>query len=246
MAYKSLDNILNEDSETEAELRPATPEAAEETGVTPQPEPEPAGEADAGPPPAEDARKAGLEAGIAAERKKRQEIEAQLEALRREMQAKPQEPAVPPPSIWEDEQGAFQHFGGQVVNQAVQQATFMANLNMSEMMARQANPDFEEVKAEFLQMMQENPVLQQQALSDPHPWQKAYQIAKNARTMQELGATDIQTLEAKIREQVMAEMQAQAPAATPHIPPSLSSTRSVSSRNGPAWSGPPALGDLLR
>lgn len=242
MAYRSLDNILNEDSETEA-AEVQTPQA-EETGVTPQPEPEQAEEVEAGPPPADDAQK-GLQAALSAERKKRQEIEAQVEALRREMQAKPQEPAAPPPSIWEDEQGAFQHFGGQVVSQAVQQATLNARLDMSEMMARQANPDFEEMKAEFVKMMQDNPVLQQQALGDPHPWQKAYQIAKNARTMQELGATDIQTLEAKIREQILAENQAVQPAA-PRIPPSLSTTRSVASRSGPAWSGPPPLGDLLK
>lgn len=242
MAYRSLDNILNEDSETEA-AEVQTPQA-EETGVTPQSEPEQAEEAEAGPPPADDAQK-GLQAALAAERKKRQETEALLETLRREAQAKPQEPAAPPPSIWEDEQGAFQHFGGQVVSQAVQQATLNARLDMSEMMARQANPDFEEMKAEFVKMMQDNPVLQQQALSDPHPWQKAYQIAKNARTMQELGATDIQTLEAKIREQILAENQAVQPAA-PRIPPSLSTTRSVASRSGPAWSGPPPLGDLLK
>jgi hypothetical protein len=243
MAYRSLDNILNEDSETSVEIKPAQAETPQ-TGVEPQPEPQEAEEADAGPPPADDAQK-GLQAALSAERKKRQEIEAQVEALRREMQAKPAEPAPPAPSIWEDEQGAFQHFGGQVVNQAVQQATLNARLDMSEMLARQANPDFEDIKAEFLAMAQANPVLQQQALNDPHPWQKAYQIAKNARTMQELGATDLQTLEAKIREQIMAEQQAQQPAA-PRIPVSLSTTRSVSSRSGPAWSGPPPLGDLLK
>ena len=248
MAYRSLDNILNDDSETTAEIRPATPEAPQETGEQPQPEPDQGEVTDAGPPPAEDARSKGLEAAAAAERRKRQEAEAQIEALRREIeQARaPKEPAPPPPSIWEDEHGAFQHFGGQVVSQAVQQATFNAKLDMSEMMARQANPDFDEMKAEFVRMMQENPVLQQQALSDPHPWQKAYQIAKNARAMQELGATDIQTLEAKLREQIMAEMQATPPVEAPRIPPSLSTTRSVSSRNGPAWSGPPALGDILK
>jgi hypothetical protein len=245
MAYKSLDNILNDESDTTAELRPAMPEPAVETGDTPQPEPAQATEVDAGTPPAEDARKAGLEAGIAAERKKRQDAEALVEQLRREAEAKTKEPPAPAPSIWEDEQGAFQHFGGQVVNQAVQQATFNARLDMSEMMARQANPDFEDMKAEFLQMAQQNPVIAQQALADAHPWQKAYQIAKNARTMNELGATDIQSLEAKIREQVMAEMQAQTPAA-PRIPPSLSTSRNVSSRNGPPWSGPPSLGELLK
>lgn len=243
MAYRSLDNILNEDSETSVEIKPAEAETPQ-TGVEPQPEPSQAEEVEAGPPPADDAQK-GLQAALSAERKKRQEIEAQVEALRREMQAKPAEPEQPPPSMWEDDQAWQQHFGGQVVSQAVQQATLNARLDMSEMMARQANPDFEDIKAEFLAMAQANPLIAQQALSDPHPWQKAYQIAKNARTMQELGATDIQTLEAKIREQILAEQQAQQPAA-PRIPPSLSSTRSVSSRNGPAWSGPPSLGDLLK
>lgn len=242
MAYRSLDNILSDESETSVEIKPAEAETPQ-TGVEPQPEPSEAEEAEAGPPPADDAQK-GLQAALSAERKKRQEIEAQVESLRREMQAKPAEPAQPPPSLWEDDQAWQQHFGGQVVSQAVQQATLNARLDMSEMMARQANPDFEEMKAEFVKMMQENPVLQQQALGDPHPWQKAYQIAKNARTMQELGATDIQTLEAKIRDQIMAEMQAQ-PAAT-RIPPSLSTTRNVSSRNGPAWTGPKPLGDLLK
>lgn len=243
MAYKSLDNILNEDSDTDVDIRPSMPEP-QETGEKPDPEPNQADEPEAGPPPADDARRAGLEAGIAAERKKRQEIEAQLEQLRREMEARTQEPAAPPPSIWEDENGALSHVRNDAVSAAVQQATFNARLDMSEMMARQAHPDFEDMKAEFVKMMQENPALQQQALSDPHPWQKAYQIAKNARTMNELGATDIETLTAKLREQILAEQQAQ-PAA-PRIPPSLSTQRSVSSRNGPAWSGPPPLTDLLK
>ena len=71
---------------------------------------------------------------------------------------------------------------------------------MSEMMVRQANPDFEDVKAEFLALAQQNPDLTRQALADPHPWSKAYQIAKNHKTMTELGATDLDTLKAKLRE----------------------------------------------
>lgn len=245
MGHKSLDSILND--EPESEIRPQlADEQQPEPGEQPQPEPQSAEEPEAGPPPAEDARSKGLEAAAAAERKKRQEVEAQLEALRREMQAKPQEPPSPPPSLWEDEQGALNYVKQDAVSIAVQQATFNARLDMSEMMARQANPDFEEVKAEFVRMMQENPALQQQALADPHPWQKAYQIAKNARAMQELGATDLEAFKAKLREEWLAEQQAQAPVAAPRIPPSLSTTRSVSSRNGPAWSGPPSLGDLLK
>jgi hypothetical protein len=246
MAYKSLDNILNEDSDTTAEIKPALPEVEAETGEQPQPEPEaPEPEAEAGPPPAEDARKAGLEAGIAAERRKRQEIEAQLEALRREIQAKPAEPAPPPPSIWEDEQGAFQHFGGQAVTAAVQRATFEAKLNQSEFYARKNIEGFSDSWEEMNKWLVENPSVAQQATADFDPWGYAYRAFQNQRTMQELGATDLETLKAKMREELMAEMQAQAPAA-PVIPRSLSTTRSVSGRNGPAWSGPPSLGDLLK
>ena len=184
------------------------------------------------------------------EREKRQTLEREMEALRQQFQAfqQPKEPPAPPPSMWEDEQGWQQHFGNEVVSTAVQQATFNAKLDMSEMMVRQANADFEEVKAEFIALAQQNPQLAQQALADPHPWNKAYQIAKNHKTMSELGATDLETLKAKMREELMAEMQAQQPAATgrPAMPPTLTNERSVGGRTGPAWSGPASLDDLLR
>jgi len=115
------------------------------------------------------------------------------------------------------------------------------------MLARQANPDFDDIKTEFLKMAESNPALAQQALGDPHPWAKAYTIAKNARTMQELGATDVESMRAKLREEIMAEMAAQQPAAPMGmaIPPSLSTQRNTGTRSGPAWSGPPDLSELL-
>lgn len=184
-----------------------------------------------------------------AEKQKRQEWEerykADVEALRRELETlkQPQAPAAPPPSMWEDEQAWQQHFGGEVVTTAVQQATFNAKLDMSEMMARQAYTDFDDMKTEFVRMMQENPALQQQALSDPHPWQKAYQIAKNARTMNELGATNIDELKAKLLEQIKAEQAQQAPTATP-LPNSLADAQSARSNAAPA-PAPLTLEDIL-
>jgi len=240
MAYRSLDNILSDESDTEAELRPALP--AEESGETPQPAPEQAEEAEAGPPPA-DERAKGQEAAIIAERRKRQELEQQIEALRREMQAKPAEPPAPPPSVWEDEQGAFQHFGGQAVSAAVQRATFEAKLNHSEFYARKNIDGFGEAWDDLNKWLSDNPSVAQQATSDIDPWGYAYRAFQNQRTMQELGATDIETLRAKIREEELAKLQQQA---APAIPRSLSTTRSVSSRRGPDWSGPPSLGELLK
>lgn len=157
-----------------------------------------------------------------------------------------QNPPAPPPDMFETPEDWQQHFGGQVVSTAVQQATFAARLDMSEMMMRQANPDFDEMKEVFVGLMSENPVLQQQALADPHPWNKAYQIAKNHKAMQELGATDVQSLEAKIREKVLAEMQQQVPPVTRQgLPPTLAAEQNVGGRTGPAWAGPKPLSELL-
>jgi hypothetical protein len=103
--------------------------------------------------------------------------------------------------------------------------------------------DFSAVRNQLFEFVGANPAINQQVAESQHPWKTAYTLFKNQQTMQELGATDIETLRAKIREEVLAEAQAQAPAAK--IPPSLSNQRSVASRSGPAWSGPTPLGDLI-
>jgi hypothetical protein len=256
---RSLDDLLNGDVEAE---EVAVPETQEEIPAEPAPEEASEGpqrdengrfvstkgvEPEAEPPSAPDHLPQDVYEPLKAVRNENKALKEQLEALTRQIQAvqQPQEPPAPPPSIWEDEEGWQQQFGSQVVTQAVQQATLNAKLDMSEMMVRQANPDFEEVKAEFLALAEQNPELRQQALSDPHPWNKAYQIAKNARTMRELGATDVATLEARLREQIMAELQGQAPARPMAAPPTLTTERSVGSRTGPAWAGPKSLSDLL-
>jgi hypothetical protein len=248
---KSLDELLGgEPVETEAvaeeQEAPALQRdehgrfAAKETGVEPEPETEPEV------PPTTDKLPPDTFKAVKEEREKRQQLERQLQELQSQIQAAQQQPPAPPPSIWEDDQAALAHVRDDAVNAAVQQATFNAKLDMSEMMVRQANPDFEEVKAEFLALAAQNPDLRNQALADPHPWNKAYQIAKNARTMRELGATNVAELEAKLREQIMAEMQGQMPAqARPAVPPTLTGERNLGARTGPAWTGPKSLTELL-
>jgi hypothetical protein len=247
---KTFDELLSEDTgPVEAvETVETTPRdeagrfVASETGDNPQPEPEaPAMEAEQVP-PTSDKLPPDTFKGLKEEREKRQALERELQALRDQFQAQ-QAPADPPPSLWEDEQAWEQDLTGKVVTTAVQQATLNAKLDMSEMMVRQSNPDFEEVKAEFLELAQVNPALVQQALADPHPWNKAYHIAKNARTMRDLGATDLVQLEAKMREKIMAELQAQP--ARQSLPPTLSNERNLGARGGPAWSGPKSLDELL-
>lgn len=212
-----------------------------ETGDTAEPETEPAAEV----PPTNQGLPPETFKGLKEEREKRQRLEAELEALKAQFQAaqQPKEPPAPPPSVWEDEQA----YGSHIVTAAVQQANLNAKLDMSEMLTRREKTDFEPMKAKFLQMAEMNPVLAQQALSDPDPWGKAYQIAKNAATMEELGATDLETLKAQLREQLLAEAAAQVPISNnPTIPPSLTTARNVGARSGPGWSGPRPIEDLLR
>ena len=172
------------------------------------------------------------------ERRKRQELEQMIAQLQ---QQHAQQNAEPPPSVFEDEERWQQHFGNNVVSQAVQTATLNARLDMSEMMAAKEFEDFDTLKAEFLKMAEQNPELRQQALSDPHPWAKAAQIAQNARTMRELGATSIDDLRKSIRAEIEAELRANAP----RFPTSTAHDGSVSSRGGPVWSGITPDKDLL-
>lgn len=207
--------------------------APKETGVEPQ-------EAADTVPPTADKLPPETFKGLKEEREKRQALERELEAIKQQLQSRPQEPPAPPPSVWEDEQA----YGGHIVSTAVQQATFNARLDMSEMMVRQANPDFEDMKAKFLEMASQNPSLQQQALADPHPWQRAYTIAKNAAKMEALGAVDVAELEAKIRAELEAKYAAQ-PQATPTLPNSLADAQSArSTASQPA--GLLTLEDILR
>lgn len=178
---------------------------------------------------------------VIGERRRRQEAEARAAELEQRL-TELQNPPAPAPDLWENTEGWQQHFGGQVVSTAVQQATFQANLNMSEMMMRQNNPDFDDMKATFLELMVENPTLQQQALADPHPWNKAYQIAKNYKTMQELGTVSVDEMKAKLREEVAAEYAAKQPA-PPQLPNSLADSQS--SRASAGGFKPPTLDDIL-
>lgn len=246
MNRKSLDDIL--DGNDEPEIEAVEPQEAEQSEPEQQPRDEsgkfaakgvePVEEPEAGPPPADKLPQSEYKA-LREEREKRQSLESQLEQLRREIQQQ-QEPPAPPPTLWEDENA----WGGQLVSTAVQQAAYQSKLQMSEMLMAEQVEDFAEIKQQLVEFVGANPALNQQVAESQHPWRTAYQAFKNQQTMQELGATDLSSLEAKIREKIMAELQGQVPA-KPNIPQSLSTKRNVGSRSGPAWAGPKSLDELL-
>lgn len=251
---RSLDQLLNDEPlEDAAETQPV--ETAPEVAELPQEAPDgPArgpdgkflpkqetGVNDAGPPPdklpQEDYK------AIREEREKRQRLEAELEALKQQFQSQqPKEPPAPPPSVWEDENA----WGGQLVNSAVAQSTYQSKLLMSEMLVSQQHEDFAEIKDKLMEFVGANPAINQQVAESQHPWMTAYKAFKNQQAMQELGATDLETLRAKIREELQAEMQtAQVPVQRPGVPPTLTGERNVGTRTGPEWAGPKPLTELL-
>ena len=133
MARKSLDDILDGNDEPEVMAEPQ-PEQTEERprdesgrfapkGVEPQQE-EPVAEAV---PPTADRLPKDVYEPLKAVRDENNALKEQLETLAKQIQAN-QQPPAPPPSIWEDDQAWQQHFGGQVVSQAVQQATYQSKL----------------------------------------------------------------------------------------------------------------------
>lgn len=235
----TLDNILSdEDTAIETVAEQAPVETVEAQPRAPDGKFAPKGEESASPAPVEEPP--FDHAAVKGERERRQAAERRATELEERLQAL-QNPPAEPTSIWEDDAKWQSEFGSQVVGQAVNQATFNARLDMSEMMVRQSKPDFEEVKAAFLQLAEQNPTLRQQALDDPHPWNKAYQIAQSHKAMQELGATDVESLRAKIREELQAEMT-QTPAV--NIPQSLAGSQSARSNAATAFR-PPTLDEIL-
>lgn len=237
MDRKSLDDILDGNDEPEVVEQPQEPE----TGVEPEPEGEPDGQPEAVPPTANKLPQDVYEP-LKAVRSENQQLKEQLEALRQEIQQKEQKPPEPAPDLWENTEGWQNHFGGQVVNQAVQAASYENKLSTSEFYARKNIEGFEQAWGELNKWLSDNPAIAQQAAADYDPWGFAYRQYNNAKTIQELGATDVATLEQQLREKIMAEMQANVPAT---VPPSLSTKRNVGSRSGPAWAGPKSLDELL-
>ncbi|ASK88467.1 hypothetical protein [Sphingorhabdus sp. SMR4y] len=183
-------------------------------------------------------------AAVKGERTRRQEAERKLSELEEQLKAlqSPPPPPEDPASLWEDEEKWQAQFGSKIASQAA----LNSRLDMSEMLARREHKeDFDQMKETFIKLANDNPALGQQALNDPDPWEKAYQIAKNHATMQELGATDLASMKEKIREELMAEMAATTPVTRQSVPPTLSGERNVGDRKGPEWGGPKPLSELL-
>lgn len=174
----------------------------------------------------------------------RQNMERELEALRREreqwqaQQAQKAQPRIDPI----DNPEAYDRH----VQARIDQAVTQNKLQMSELMARQAhgNEAFDAANAWLLS----NPDAVQRFIAESDPWGAAIQAHKRHLAAEEIG-DDPQAfrerVEAEVREKLQAEMQSVTPDPKT-MPANFATTRNAGARKGPEWAGPTSLEDALR
>lgn len=235
---KSLDEVLSGKTETEVKTEVTeTPQVEVKTEVetkTDKPRDETGkfrkGEEVAATPTAKtkdthEDSETGLKAGITAERKKRQEAERQAAEYRSKLEAL-QNPKKAP-DVLEDPEGYRR-----TVNEDVEAKLEDQRVNMSAAMARKAHADFDEVMAEWPELMQADPSIYKKAATQELPAEWAYQYVKRERFLKEVGEDPDAWRKAereKFRAELEPELRKQLESVTPtHVipPPSLASASS--------------------
>lgn len=128
--------------------------------------------------------------------------------------------------------------------------------NISEMMAREKYADLDEKMEVFQKAAAENPALGAELAKQKHPYDWMYKHATKLQALAEIG-DDPTAYEQKLREKIMAELQAsqqttaeaapvQTQAAAPVLPKTLATSRSAGPRSAPTWTGPTPLNDVIR
>jgi hypothetical protein len=180
--------------------------------------------------PVEPPELVGLRQGMIEERRKRQDLERQLEALKQ-----PKVEVDP----WTDLPGALKS-----EREALKEELFLERCNLTAELARTKYKDYDAVQQAFVEAAQANPGLFQQLRRETNPAEFAY---KQGLLHRELGSVNGDMgayrtkLEADIRKQVEAEWAAKHPT----VPTSLNSDTSPVATT-PVYAGPPPLKSLLR
>lgn len=177
------------------------------------------------------------------ERKKRQELEAEVARLRA---AAPKEPAK---DFWTDPDAALK-----AQKDELMAAVAATRVQTAETIAKSRYPDYLEKIAVFSQIAQQNPWLAKHVQDAPDPAEAAYRIGKNAHDLQQLGGMDAalakerQETAARVRAEVEKELKEKAEKAAQEraaIPGSLSDARSTGG-NKVVWNGPTSLDNILK
>lgn len=237
-----LDSILNGEVEPEESTAPIQPEV-EPKEEEPQPEPEPTpedtpepkGEETPGEPPTPKTEESMVPLkALTEERRKRQELEAQLKADDKKA-----------PDVFEDQEGFTQH-----LSQQMSQTVLNERLNMSEFMARRDFPDLDAKVDKFSEMVANNPALKEQVFGAVSPYHELVDVVSKAEELEQL--KDVDTYKEKLRAQIEADIRAEFEAKAKKseelrdsIPPSLNDVGTKGSLKGSQWGGPTQLDSIL-
>ena len=193
----------------------------------------------------EDTLQKQLRASIAQandERGKRQALQGQLE------QFKAQQQQVEKPDAFVNPDEAID-YGVNAVSAAFNDRL----LNLSESQARGRHDDFDAMKETFFnEVVVQNPVLGQQAMQAPDPYEFVYQQAKTHNEFSGISSMDEYKVkvETEMRVKLEAEYAEKAKDATNQainnaLPQSLSTATATGGNQTPTWAGPTSLNDIL-
>lgn len=229
-----LDALIGDYEEPAAETVEATPE--------PTPEPEQGVKQDVSEPPSEKPKEVEpdnwAKAAVLDERKKRQALEAELEALKRQ-----QQPEAKKVDLFEDPEGYQKQ-----VEQSIQKARIEDRISLSREIFASMKDDYEEAEAAFIDLAKQHPQLVGEMLVAPVPAKFAYEQGKKALAFNEMKAFDPDSYKAKLREELRSELmqelqsrQSQKQAKAANLTPSLAAIQTQTVKDDPE----PSLEDLL-
>lgn len=229
-----LESILNGDVEDVQEEQEPVQEAVQE----PEPEPEetaeaPEGETQGEPPTPEVEERMVPQAALLDERRKRQELEAKLNADKKA------------PDIFEDQEAYTKHMQSLVSQQVMNERA-----NISEFLARREFPDLDDKVAKFQELVEQNPALKDQVINSVSPYHELVDVVTKAQELEQL--KDVDSYKEKLRAEVEAEIKAKYEAGAKKsqekresIPPSLDDVPTKGSLKGTNWSGPTSLDSII-
>jgi hypothetical protein len=202
------------------------------------------------------------------ETRKRQDYERKLQEAEKAIQDRDayiaevrkwqeqQQAALQPEPDFYDPQQLQQYVHGIVAQerQAMQQNMLVQKVVTSQEFMRSRFEDYDELETVFAEEMAKDPSLQQKMWADPFPAKFAYEHAKKAKAMREIG-DDPASFKERLRAELMAELQGQQPAPSqapaqakpvPQPPTSLAGVPSAARNvNKQPWKGPTPLDQLL-
>lgn len=177
----------------------------------------------------------GMKQAYLAERRKRQEVEAEL--ARKSQEEKP--------FLGEEYEQRFTE-----TESKFEQRLLNQKLDLSEAFAREKYADFDDKLAVFADMVKDNPDLYRQMVQQINPADFAYKTAVNQQKLKDMG--DPSEYEKKLRAQIEAEVKAKYEKQLEsegkkrqELPGTLADAKGAAGSTTQTWSGPTPLADLF-